>query len=413
MLRSMAIRMKEWGLLAYPRQAVHLPVNALNDWGRSGRGLGQGIREFGHGLAELAPLLSEVTRTGQQADAAAMVREIATETIEELQELPVRDWDYSWKQAYEPRVQEMLSQFSGAEREQARKLSAELGPLYSLDGRRKREVNRIEEARSHWQAEVNRAVLRGDEEAACRWIEQGREVFVPESEIPGRLDEARNLSLQASWQEQLQQDPYAALADWQDESSRKPADEEIRKALGNSVEKTRAGVFGALALQLGAAVEQGDEADKTLLNRAVSAGILPQEQVAAAAKPAAELSVADTCDWLRRIDEREVGDDDRLTVEIALAPIPPEQRRLLLQRLQTTGALPPQLRSDMSRTLWGMYRAGAFGCPGDAEALLCLGRLQEESIMRMSTGPEKSTAEWLENLRRNAGNWVCFEEQEK
>lgn len=413
MLPSMAIRMKEWGQLAYPRQAVHLPVNALNDWGRSGRSMGQGVREFGHGLAELAPVLSKVTRTGQQADAVSMVREIATETIEELHELPVRDWDYSWKQAYEPRVQEMLSQLSGAEREQARKLSEELGPLYSLDGQRKMEVNRIGEARRHWQSEVDRAVQRGDEEAACRWIEQGREVFVPESEMPGRLDKARNLSLQASWQEQLRQDPYAALAAWQDETARKPADEEIRKALGNSVEKARTGVFGALALQLGTAVEQGDEPDKTLLNRALSAGILTREQVETAAKPVAALSVADTCNWLRRIDERDTGDDDRLTVEIALAPIPPEQRRLLLQRLQTTGSLPPQQRFDMSRALWGMYRAGVFGCPGDAEALLSLGRLQEEAIMRMTTEPEKSIAGWLENLRRNAGNWVCFDEQEK
>ena len=90
MLRSMAIRMKEWGLLAYPRQTVHLPLNSLNDWGRTGRALGQGVQEAGHGLAELVPDIARVARAGQQADAAAMLHEIGVETTEELLELPVR-----------------------------------------------------------------------------------------------------------------------------------------------------------------------------------------------------------------------------------------------------------------------------------------------------------------------------------
>lgn len=411
MLQSMAIRMKEWGLLAYPRQAVHLPLSALNDWGRSGRALGQGGQELGQGLASLAPALSKVTGTGQKADATAMLREIANETTEELLELPVRDWDYSWQQAYEPRVREMLNSFSGEEREQARRMSAELGRLYSLDGRRKMELKRIGSARQHWQDEVEHAVQRGDADAACRWVEQGRDVFVPESDMGRQLESVRNRSLQASWQAQLQQNPYAALTAWQDAESSKPEEGDLRDALENDMQKARAGLFSNLAMQLAASVEQETPADADLLNRAVLAGVLSREQVDSAQQPLSELSVADTCNWLRRIDERENGDDEQLMVDIALAPVPPAQRRLLLQRLQATAALPPQQRSAVSRTLWNLYRRGSFGCPGDAEAMLRLGRLQEEAVMRMSTEPESAMTGWLESLRRNADSWVCFDEQ--
>lgn len=411
MLVSMAIRMKEWGLLAYPRQAVHLPLNALNDWGRTGRSLGKGVQELGHGLAELEPVIAKVSQVGQQADAVALLHEIGQETTEELLSLPVRDWDYSWKQAYEPRVQEMLSQFSGEEREQARKLSSELGARFSLHGRREMELHRIGTARNQWQQQVDNAVQRGDEHAACQWVEQGRDVFVPEADMNRQLDEVRSRSVQADWQHRLQQNPYAALSAWQQADARKPEDAQALKAVESSMEKVRAGLFNELAGQLAATIEQGDEVDVGVLQQAVSAGVLPAAAAAGVEQEQTPLSVADTCNWLRRIDERAEADDAALTVDIALAPIPVAQRRLLLQRLQATGAVPSQRRSAMSRTLWNLYRSGGFGCPGDAESLLHLGRMQEEGLMRMVSEPEKDTQKWLEQLHHRADTWVCFDEQ--
>ena len=158
-------------------------------------------------------------------------------------------------------------------------------------------------------------------------------------------------------------------------------------------------------------VEQGAEPDMPLLERAVAAGVLEPHQLASRDQVPASLSVADTCNWLRRIDERDPGSDDHLVVEIALAPIPQEQRRLLLQRLQSTAGLQPQQRSTMSRTLWNRYREGAFGCPGDAESLLYLGRLQEEALLRMVSGTPQETDKWLEKLGNHADAWLCFDEQ--
>ena len=411
MLRSMAIRMKEWGLLAYPRQTVHLPLNSLNDWGRTGRALGQGVQEAGYGLVELVPAIARVAKAGQRADAAAMLREIGEETTEELLELPVRDWDYSWEQSFQPRVQQVLSQFSGEEREQARQMSETLGQRYSLEGRRRMELQRIRHARDQWQEQVDSAVRQGDEESACRWIEQGREIFVPESEMPRELNSVRNRSLQAAWQQQLQQEPYAALQAWQSADSRKPDDEALLQRLEGDMENARHHLYRNLARQLAVDVEQGREPDTAQLERAAAVGVLPAEQMRNRGTEIASLSVADTCNWLRRIDERESGDDEHLVVDIALAPIPLEQRRLLLQRVQSTGALPPHQRTAMSRTLWNWYREGRFGCPGDAESMLYLGRLQEEALLRMTTESSDAANSWLENLGKNADAWLCFDEQ--
>ena len=203
MLCSMAIRMKEWGMQAYPRQGVHLPVNSLNDWGRTGKVLGQGVAEAGQGMTALVPVIDKVARAGKTADVAAMLDEIGRETADELAHLPVRDWNYSWQQAYAPRVQEMLNQFTGEERQQALELSEVYGRRYSLEGRRNLELERIHQARRQWQERVDSAVQRGDEKAACQWVEQGRGVFVPEAEMQQTLSSTRSRSLQCSWQQQF------------------------------------------------------------------------------------------------------------------------------------------------------------------------------------------------------------------
>ena len=411
MLWCMAIRMKEWGMLAYPRQAVQLTLNSLNDWERTGRDMGQGAQAMGRGMGELASTIAQVAQTGQLADAEAMLREIGSEATEELLEQPVRDWNYSWQQAYGPRMQQLASQYSGEVREKVLQMGDAYGRRFSLEGRRQFELKRIRQSRSSWQKQVETAVMQGDEEAACQWVEQGRDVFVPESEMQQQLDDVRTRSLQAAWQQQLQQDPYAALASWQSAEARRPADAGALQRLEGDMENTRQELYHSLASQLASTVEQGQEPDPAVLERAAAAGVLAREQLPAPNREVTPLSLDGTCDWLRRIDEREAGDDSPLVLSIALAPLPREQRRLLLQRVKATAALPPQQRTAVSRTLWNWYREGRFGCPGDAESLLCLGRMQEEALHRMTTASREETDKWLEQLGKNADTWLCFDEQ--
>ena len=401
--------MKEWGMMSYPRQGVHLPLNAVNDWGRTGRIVGQAVESAGHGLAELLPSIEQVARAGQQADIAATLENIAQEATEELMTLPVRDWDYSWQQAYGARVQEFAAQYEGAERDAALRLSKEYGSLYSMEGWRKMELDRVQRARQQWQEQVDSAVQRGDADSALRWVEHGRGVFVPESEMQQSLDLVRNKSLQHRWQQKLQENPAAALAAWRTGDAPHPESQEEVRLLESEMDRTRESLFRGLAMQLGSAVEEGCEPDMKVLTQAVETGLLSAEQVAQHCGSRKELLANEACDWLRRIDERDAADDARLTVDIALAPVPNEQKRLLLRRMQSTAGIPAPRRVEMSRTLWNLYQDGRFGCPGDAEALQCLGRLQEEGGQLLLTKQEKEVGNWLSRLCEPETGWVCFE----
>ena len=405
----MAIRMKEWGLLAYPRQGVHLPVNALNDWGRSGRLYGQGVASAVEESVGLLDAMNRVRLAGDMADISGKLDEIGKETARELLELPVRDWEYSWQQAYTPRVQEMLSQFHGETREQALRMSRERSEGYSLEGQRQLELQRIHHARGEWQKQVDDAVQRGDADAASLWVEQGRDVFVPEKQMQAQLENARNQSLQNRWQLQLQSAPHEALAAWQSEEAEKPASEREYRAVETAVQQTRSNLFHALAVQLVADVEGGREPGVAELEQAVSSGVLPRESLVDWQKPRRAMNPAEACDWLRRIDERSSDADTSLSVAVALAPIPMPQRQQLMKRLNATAALPARQRIAVSRTLRSLYNEGAFGNPGDSESLRCLGRLQEEALQRQTTGQEKEVREWLESLAEKDDEWLCFE----
>lgn len=409
MLCSMAIRMKEWGMLAYPRQGVHLPLNALNDWARTGQALGQGVASVGTGAVELAAKLHQVAIAGSEADVAGRLEEIARETTEELLDKPVRDWDYSWQQAYTPRVQQMLSELEGDAREQASRMSEVYGYRYSLMGRQRMEVDRLKQSRRQWQNQVDTAVQRGDAEGAQRWLEQGRAVFVPEADMEQQKNQVQSRCLQSQWRQRLQQDPYAALAAWNNGEQQKPQGEDELRILTSEVEQTRAGLRSAWALQLAEGVVQGSEPDDCELQQAADAGLISPELHEAARHPRLELSAASACNWLRRIDERNAGDDEQLMVEIALAPIPIGERRSLMQRLQSTAAVPPQQRMKVSRSLWNMYHEGRFGSPGDEEALRCLGRLQEEAPARLAVDNGKHCEQWLAELQGASDEWVCYE----
>lgn len=410
MLRGMAIRMKEWGMLSYPRQSVHLTVNSLNDWGRSGASLGQGVAAAGHAAAELAEAMQRINRAGNEADISARLVEIGRETAEELGDKPVRDWDYSWQQAYTPRLQQLLSELEPDAREQARQMGAHYSRQQSLQSRRAYEVEHIRRARKKWSEQVESAVQRGDAAAARHWVEQGSQVFVPESELPQQLERVQSRSLCAGWQQQVLQNPAAALVAWQAPDAERPSAPEDLLRVQSGMDEARSRLASELAVQLAAAVEQGNEPGPELLQQAAVAGVLPPELAEAPPQAHHPLAADAVCRWLRRIDEREAGDDSRLVTEIALAPIPLSERRMLLQRVQATAALPPSQRAEASRVLWSLYHDGCFGCPGDTNALRSLGRLQDEALQRQQKSPDaKELNRWLESLRSSGENWLCFQ----
>ena len=82
---------------------------------------------------------------------------------------------------------------------------------------------------------------------------------------------------------------------------------------------------------------------------------------------------------------------------------------MLMKRLQGSAQVPPQKRQAVSRRLWKMYHDGCFGNPGDAEALQCLGGLQEEALLRQTSTGADDCEQWLRQLQDAADAWVCYQ----
>jgi hypothetical protein len=78
--------------------------------------------------------------------------------------------------------------------------------------------------------------------------------------------------------------------------------------------------------------------------------------------------------------------------------------------VQATAALPPAQRSGTSRVLWSLYHDGRFGCPGDAAALRCLGRLQDEALqLQQKSSDARELTQWLDALCSSEEPWLCYQ----
>ncbi|MGN0821086.1 MAG: hypothetical protein ACI4OX_04825, partial [Akkermansia sp.] len=132
-----------------------------------------------------------------------------------------------------------------------------------------------------------------------------------------------------------------------------------------------------------------------------------------AAREMAPLSPREKSEWLSRIDERDEADEQTLRLQIALAPLPVQERNSLLQRMDATLGVPAADRRSVSRRLRKLYRRGVLGCPGDAMASRRLSRLQEASLSVLQQGGAEAAARWVENLPAAGDRWVCFSDMQQ
>lgn len=399
--------MKEWGMLQYPGRAPQLPMHGINDLGNSMARMGQAVAGFLENTGHFVEEQMQVTSTGNLADFAGKLKEIERTTRDEINMLPVRDWDYTWEQVSAPLLDSALNELP----EEARDAGKELAMLYnrraSLEARRDYELKRIGRARSQWQGRVESAVAEGDETAAQQWLEAGRHVFIPEEEMETHLQSARSKCSLNRWQHRMQEQPLETLqALQQNDAPDLPDDEEDAARLQEMTRETGQRLTLQLAQELTERVEAGHAPTAAELQQVVNAGLLSTPIQEQAERP---LATHEICDWLRRVDERD-GDahqDAALKVEIATAPIPIVERQMLLRRMQQTAEIPVQQRRAHSQQLWNAYRAGAFGCCGDEMALRRLGELQEKAVEQWGQPHASSPLSEVDDF---AQHWVCFEE---
>ncbi len=398
-------------MLAAPGQALRVPTQGLTGWDRLARSAGEGLAAALESGAELAAMRSKVSRTGELAAFTERLGRISAEVRDELDSQPAEDWDYAWNAAASARYAEAVQELSPESREGGRELARLHSEQASIEARRDRELQRIEQARRRWEERVEASVSEGDAEAAAEWMEAGRAVFVPEEQVEQRQQQVRSRACLSRWQRELGQRPLetlAALAASAEESLPPGAAE--REALEEARQQALRGQRRALAMQFSESLRAGQAPDASLLELAGRAGVIEEPPAQQTVRSGAEPDAFARSAWLRWIDERADGEeaDTGRRLDIASAALPADLRRSLLLRLERTAHVPAADRSALSRSLLALHRSGGLGCPGDAESGRALLRLQDEGAELLAAQGAEAASAWLRMQQDSCGRWVCF-----
>lgn len=413
MLAGMAIRMREWATLAAPRAAVAIPTQGIREtsaaWSAMGDALGQAgrsaaaaVREHEQAQQEEQNALRRVERAGALSAFHERLKRVFDDTAEELQDLGSADWHYAWSQHSSPAVQEALAELPPELRGLGAQMAAQRSAAAAQQARHDADLKGIARARSQWQTQLDAAVQNGDAEAAARWLEEGKGIFVPPAELEQRKENARSRCGLNLWQQRLAESPAAALADLQAADAELPAAVEDRKVLEESRAAAQVQLQRRWTQDFSAAVLAGREPDAAALQQARLLHLLPE--------PPQEPPALQCCNWRQRIDEHDAEDADALRLQLAVAPLPLRERRDLLRRLECAGSVPRPQRTAVGAALMDLYRAGRFGCTGDAESLQYLRGLQEEALTRMQAQKPQEVEAWVDSLRNREEKWICFAE---
>lgn len=405
---DMAIRMKEWGMLSYPRQSVHLPTQGISGWADAGLSLGRGIESVGSAIA--GTLADQVKVTGDMAAFAARLEEIGKETAEELAQQPVKDWAYAWNAACAPRLKEAVEELPAHSRAAGRQFAADANMRMLLESQRQHELEKVQNARRQWRLRMEDAVQRGDEQEAAHWLEQGRGVFVPESEVPQEQVRLQSNSSLMRWQHKLQAEPLKALADFRQEEPEMPSLEEDVRTLQQNMELAHRQALLSCSRRVAADILSGKTPQDSWLQEVEQAGIISGDMRKRAAMSPQSAGMEQLCSWTRRVDEAATPEETaRIRMEVALAPVPLPERQKLLRRMEVLETNPCEAQRNLSRRLWQLYSGGGMGCPGDAMALKRLSRLQEESLALVQEGDARKLDSWMQqNVRALPLQWICL-----
>lgn len=411
MLVRMAIQMKEWGMMPLPGRGAQVPTYGINRWwGDAFEQLGRGISSTGKEAAEMVQARNKVEQAGDLAGFYGRLQDVVAEAGEELRERDnVRDWDYAWKEACAPLVQEALKEVPYESREAARQLAAAYTAAASLEQRRDSELERISGARDQWQQQLDAAVQQGDEQQAAQWLEQGRGVFVPDADMESSHKDVQSRASLSRWRARMQQQPMQALRDMKAGDAPLPQGEQERQTLEEEAEQARRGLQTETATQMSNDIQQDRESSVEWVREAREAGVISDEQANAARQPRRAMTQRQRCDWMRRIDECSTEGESALRLDICMSPHTLENRRELLRHLDTASTLPQEERLEMSRRLWSMYRSGRFGTPGDNIACARMASLQRSAQQLLANGDAKALAAWMDERRNEGNRWVCHQ----
>lgn len=399
--------------MSTPSRGVHLPTDGLTGWGEATRRVGEGVSAVLTGAAHVLQDRAQVSATGELADFSARLKAIDEETRDEMAGQEVQDWDYTWQSISAPKLAEAVNELSPESREAARELASAYNARASLTAQRDYELGKINKARAQWQNRLNSAVEAGDAEQAQQWLRAGQGIFVPEQRMPQENEAVESQVSLSRWKKDLQEAPLRTLSELttapEEALPRQKEDAQrlayARNAAGRSARRE-------VLNNLLTCMDSGVTPNPAYMKMAVTAGVLTQEQSDAVLQEThAEPSHAVRRDWLRRIDECPEDEDatEKLRLDIVAADMPSKERRGLLERVEMSRRLPADRRIALSRELWGLYRAGALGCPNDDHAQQHFAALQKKSLSYLSLHDSKETANWLSKMKNLSNRWVCYD----
>ena len=390
-----------------PPVPARIPVEHLHGWVDATQKLGSGVVSTVLGTQQILNAEEKVTAGGDLAAFSEQLHRIGDETVAELAEQQVDDWDYSWAQASSARFAEAVAALPPY----ARAAGAELAEAYSaqasLRALRDHKVSAINKAQQHWQQRIDAAVQAGDAQRAEQWLQSGAGVFVPQAEVKARKLQADSKACTARWLRALQTDPIQALQDFHAAGSEQlPSLEEDRQKVATQMQQQHTFARRELAQALTAE----NRCSPARVHRAAAAGILSEHEAELAVASPRALSTAEHIDWLRRIDEcaDDAAAQGELLLSVGVAPLEPATRRRLVERMQMNSRLAAEDRRAFSRRLLHLYAEGGFGCPQDTEAQQRLRDLQLAGMPVLAEHGSQAAAEWLQGLHTHGYAWVCF-----
>ncbi|MGN0836458.1 MAG: hypothetical protein ACI4OS_03370 [Akkermansia sp.] len=421
----MAIRMKEWALVAYPGTELRVPTSGIEGMSRAAAQWGQGWVGAVTGGTELAAAVlgQEESAAKESADAALDEANRRVNTVGVVSKMQARlaeemgaaggspegdepgDWQSVWQRSGAPVVAETAAVLPPKWRDAA----GAMVQRASLLAKRRYELDSIANSRHRWQEVLESEVSRGEPQMALHQLELGRGVFVPEGQMEARRREVESRCCAARWTRALQEAPCEALRDWRREDAVRPGGAAQLEQVELAVSQARRGLQRALGQEWTQRLAEGGEPTPQELLRAEEAGVL--EAPPAEGKP---WSAQEYAAWQHRVDTREDGEAaaDALRVEIAALRVPAPQRRALLGYLERSATLPPEHRRRVGEALWNVYLSGGLGCPEDAVPQQRLARLQQEAQQRLTAQSDEELHAWLLDCGSAASGWVCYETQQ-
>ncbi|MGN0868665.1 MAG: hypothetical protein ACI4O9_03960 [Akkermansia sp.] len=421
----MAIRMKEWALVAYPGAGLRVPTAGIEGMSQAAAQWGQGWVDAVTGGSELAEAVNEQNKPEEKKsdDVALDEAKRRVNTVGVVSQMQARlaeemgaagdssegdepgDWQSVWRRSGAPVVAETAAVLPPEWREAA----GAMVQRASLLAKRRYELESIAHSRHRWQEVLESEVSRGEPQMALQQLEMGRGVFVPEGQMEECRREVESRCCAARWTRALQESPREALRDWRREDAVRPGGAAQREQVELAVSQARRGLQRDLGQEWAQRLAEGGEPTPQELQRAAEAGVVEASPAGAQPWTAREYAA-----WQHRVDAREDGEAaaDALRVEIAALRAPAAQRRALLGYLERSATLPPVHRRRVGEALWNVYLSGCWGCPEDAVPQQRLARMQQEAQQRLAAQSDEELHAWLLDCRSAASGWVCFEAQQ-